>query len=376
MNIKSTQQQGQEAGSTSAGVAMVHAPLGEQLPHVLRAMVEGLHAGVLISNERQVIYSNPEISRLLGYGPDESLAGMLITDLVADGDQQLALQRRKAVVAGRRIPTGWLKLKGKDGELVQMMPKLSCVILNGQPHFITAVHRASDHHLLEIQARKARAGYERLLATELDKQQSAIARELHDSLGSELTGISLMLGSLKGLVPDDAVLSVRLDNVMGQLQGAIEMTRGLARGLMPVDTYAGGFGHAMERLASDWTLLKGVPCEFRMSGPFDDVPAETGVHLYRIAQEGIVNALRHGKATRIRLKLTDRRPDLMLEIEDNGIGFGASIISAGMGVRSMMARAESIGGRIEFSPGRRSGSCVKVIWPADRFAPNLRLPHD
>ena len=376
MNTTSTQLQGQEAGIASASVVMAHAALGEQVPHMLRAMVEGLHTGVLISNERQVIYSNPEISRLLGYGPGESLAGMLISDLVADGDQQLALQRRKAVVAGRRVPTGWLKLKGKDGELVQMMPKLSCVIVNGQPHFITAVHRASDHHLLEIQARKARAAYERLLVTELEKQQSAIACELHDSLGSELAGISLMLGSLKGLVSDDAVLSTRLDHVLGQLQGAIEITRGLAHGLMPVDTYAGGFWHAMERLASDWTLLKGVPCEFRMSGQFDDVSAETGIHLYRIAQEAIVNALRHGKATRIRLKLSDRRPDLILEIEDNGIGFGARIIGAGMGVRSMMARAESIGGRIEFSPGRRSGSCVKVIWPADRSARPIRFRHE
>jgi PAS domain S-box-containing protein len=376
MNIKSTQQQGQEAGTASASVAMAHAPLGEQVPHMLRAMIEGIHTGVLISNERQVIYANPEIGRLLGYGPDETLAGMLITDLVADSDQLLALQRRKAVVAGRRVPTGWLKLKGKDGELVQMMPKLSCVFLNGQPHFITAVHRASDHDLIDIQMRKARAAYQRLLVAELEKQQSTIARELHDALGSELTGISLMLSSLKGLVPDDVGLSASVDKVLGQLRGAIEMTRSLAYGLMPVDTYAGGFWHAMERLASDWTLVKGVPCEFKMDGQFEHVPTETGIHLYRIAQEAIVNALRHGKATRIRLTLTDRTPELMLEIEDNGTGFGAGIISAGMGIRSMTAHAETIGGRIEFSPVWPSGSSVKVIWPADRFAHNHRLPHD
>jgi PAS domain S-box-containing protein len=351
---------------------MVRPPQSPQVPHMLRAVIEGIHTGVLISNDRYVIYSNPEINRLLGYAPDDALAGMPITDLVADGDQLLALQRRKAATAGRRVPEGWVKLKAKNGEPVQMMLRLSCVVLAGRPYFITAAIRVSDSHRFERQARAAGAGYQQLLVAELEKQQSAIARELHDSLGSELTGISLMLGGLKSLAPGDAALCAGLDNALGQLQVAIEMTRGLACGLMPVDAYAGDFWRALERLADEWTFVKGLPCEFSMVGEFGHVPAGTGTHLYRIAQEAIANALRHGKATRIRLRLAERGPDLTLDIEDNGAGFGDGAAGAGMGLGSMKARAASIGGCIEFLPVWPHGHCVTVVWRAEPAAPKNR----
>lgn len=383
MMNKKKQQRPQKAG---AGTANHSSPppaasfQDEQLPQLLQAMIEGIQAGVMISDDLGVLYTNPEFGRLLGYGSGETLEGMQVVDLIAEGDLPLAMQRRKAVAAGRRIPTGWVKFKDKSGEPVQMMQSLSRMFWRGQWYFTTAVNRASDQDLLSIQIRKTRARYERLLVAELEKQQSAIARELHDSLGSELAGISLMLGGLKAFRPEDAALLARLDGVLDQLEAAVEITRSLARGLMPVDTHAGAFWRALEKLASDWTLLKGVPCEFRMYGEFDHVPAETGTHLYRIAQEAIANALRHGKATLIRLRLTDIVPDLMLEIEDNGAGFHAAITSAmhsgGVGLRSMMARAKTIGGHIEFSSVQPVGSCVRVIWPSDPSVRSIRFEHD
>lgn len=340
----------------------------QQSQHMLRTMVEGIRTGVVISNDERVIYANPEFVRLLGYGPDDTLEGRLVAELIADSDRLLAAQRRKAVAAGRRLPTGWVKLKARGGAPVQMMLNESQVFWNGQPHFITAANRASDQDLLDIQVRKTRASYERLLVKELEQQQAAIARELHDSLGSELTGMSLMLGGIKAMRPGDSALSERLDQVQRQLQTAIEMTRGLARGLMPVDSHDGSFWRALEHLASDWTLLKGVPCEFSMTGRFDHVQAETGTHLYRITQEAIANALRHGKATALRLRLSEIPSELMLEIEDNGSGFEAGVIDAvhgsGLGVRSMMARARAIGGRIELVAVPPHGSCIRVTWPA------------
>ena len=357
--------------TTSAPEPTPQTAMQQQL---LQAMVEGIKTGVVICNDTVVIYANPELGRLLGYGEEESLAGMAISDLVADSDQLLAAQRRKAVAAGRRIPTGWIKFKGKGGVLVQMMPNLSRVFWNGQPHFIIAANRASDQDLLEIQVRKTRARYERLLVTELERRQADMARELHDSLGSELAGMALMLGSLKGLRAQDAELHVRLDQVLAQLQVAVDLTRGMARGLMPVDGHEGSFWRALERLAADWTVLKGVPCEFSMQGDFNFVTAETGTHLYRIAQEAITNALRHGEATRMKLSLLPVEAELMLEIEDNGTGFDPALFNAvsgsdaagqgGVGIRSMMARARTIGGSIEFSPVVPQGSRIRVFWPA------------
>lgn len=334
---------------------------------LLRTMVEGIKTGVIICDDVAVIYANPEFGRLLGYTENESLEGMAIVELVAESDQRLAAQRRKAVAAGRQVPTGWIKFRGKGDVLVQMMPNLSRVFWNGQPHFIAAANRASDQDLLDIQVRKTRARYERLLVAELEKRQADMARELHDSLGSELAGMSLMLGGIKTIRPEDADLRERVDRVLGQLEKAVDITRGMARGLMPVDPHVGGFWRALERLASDWTLLRGVPCEFTLQGNFDHVPADTGTHLYRIAQEAIANALRHGRADQLHILLNEREGEMVMEVEDNGSGFDLLIVNAvehrGLGIQSMMARARTIGGRIEFPVRDGGGSCVRVIWP-------------
>jgi PAS domain S-box-containing protein len=335
---------------------------------LLQAMVEGINTGVIIFDDEVVIYANPEFGRLLGYADDESLVGMAIVDLVAESDQLLAAQRRKAVASGRRIPTGWIKFKAKGGAPVQMMPNLSRVFWNGQPHFITAANRASDQDLLDIQIRKTRARYERLLVAELEKQQADMARELHDSLGSELAGVSLMLGGIKALRPADPELLNLLDQTLSQLQKAVDATRAMARGLMPVDAHAGGFWRALERLANDWTLLKGVPCEFSMQGDFEHVPPDAGTHVYRIVQEAIANALRHGEATRIALALGENEGEFSVGISDNGKGFDLDVVNAvqhaGLGIRSMLARARTIGGRVEFLSSPPTGSEVRVCWPA------------
>lgn len=339
---------------------------------MLRAMIEGIETGVIVFNDQKVIYANPEFGRMLDYAADESLEGMLITDLIADSDQQAAAARRKAVSRGQRIPSAWVKLKTKGGGLVQTTLTLDSVFWNGQPHFIKAVTRRSEQELQEMQARKTGSHYERFLVAELEKQQTNMARELHDGLGSELAVAVMMLASIKTLRPDDTELAVKIEKVMSQVKVAVEMTRGLARGLMPVDAHAGGFLRAMDALACDWSDLQGLHCKFDVQGSFESVSAETGTHVYRIAQEAMTNAVRHGGASRVQLTLSQQQADardMVLEIEDNGSGFDTTSAhtapQGGVGIRSMIARARTIGGHIEFLAAHPTGSCIRVVWPCN-----------
>lgn len=341
---------------------------------LLRAMIEGMETGVMVFDDQKVIYANPEFVRMLGYEAGKSLEGMPINGLIADSDQQAAAERRKAVSGGQRIPSAWVQLKAKGGGLVETTLSMDRVFWNGQAHFITALTRRSGQEGQDMQQRKTASRYERFLVAELEKQQSDMARELHDGLGSELAVAVLMLGSIKALRPGDTELAEKIDQAMGQVKVAVEMTRGLARGLMPVDAHAGGFLRAMDALACDWSDVQGLQCEFEVQGSFESVSAETGTHVYRIAQEAMTNAVRHGRASRVRLTLsqqhTDESHDMVLEIKDNGSGFdttGAHAVQqGGVGIRSMIARARTIGGHVEFLPGRPTGSCIRVVWPGRR----------
>lgn len=339
---------------------------------LLRAMIEGIETGVMVFNDLKVIYANPEFGRILDYAADESLEGVLITDLIADSDQQAAAERRKAVSNGQRIPSAWVKLKAKGGGLVQTTLSLDRVFWNGQPHFITALTRRSEQELQAMQVRKTGSRYERFLVAELEKQQAHMARELHDGLGSELAVAVMMLANIKTFRPDDAELAAKIEKVMSQVKVAVEMTRGLARGLMPVDAHAGGFLRAMDSLACDWSDVPGLCCEFNVQGSFESVSAEIGTHVYRIAQEAMTNAVRHGGASLVQLTLSQKQADgrdMVLEIEDNGSGFDTTgthtAPQGGVGIRSMIARARTIGGHIEFLAAHPTGSCIRVVWPCN-----------
>ena len=108
---------------------------------------------------------------------------------------------------------------------------------------------------------------------------------------------------------------------MNGLQDAITRTREMARGLSPVDRDEGGLEAALEELAASTARLTGVTCSFLCDEPTLVRDNELAVHLFRIAQEAINNALRHGRAKTIIIALEASHGELVLRVSDDGIGF-------------------------------------------------------
>ncbi len=344
---------------------------------MLQGIIEGIETGIMINDGSHVVYMNAGFRRLLGYGESHELGSLNIDDVIAAEDRPFTLQRRNIVAAGGRVPLGWIKLVTRTGEQVQTALSLSRIFLGDVPHYIATANRLSEQDMLDVQIRTTQARFERLLVSELEKQQAHIARELHDSLGSELAGVSLMVGSLKTMSPRNTRLQGAVAKVQMQVQSAAGITRALARGLMPVDTHPGAFWNAMEQMASNLSTLRGVPCALAIEGQDIDIPVEVRNHLYRIAQEAITNALRHGKAQHIEIRFGETGDRRYMEVEADGETFDARAAMAakeqgmapgetpvkGIGMRSIMARAKTIGGTVEFGARSMAGSCVTVYWP-------------
>jgi signal transduction histidine kinase len=140
----------------------------------------------------------------------------------------------------------------------------------------------------------------------------------------------------------------------GLLEKALAHTRGLARGLHPVAPEQGGFAKALETLAAQSGELFRVKCVFECeeAPPIDDEAIST--HLYRIAQEAVSNAVKHGAAKKVRIQLTRAA----LTITDDGSGLREPLQSEGMGMRIMRYRAEMAGGTLSVRNGRRKGVIV------------------
>ncbi|RYX91647.1 MAG: PAS domain S-box protein [Comamonadaceae bacterium] len=353
------------AKDIGAEIEMRHAASRQQ--QMLQAMIDGIETGILINDGHHVIFMNAMFRRLLGYGADQDLGFLSLDDLVAPEDRQAAAQRRQIVGAGGRVPMGWMNLLNRRGEIVQMALSTSRISLGNRLHYISTANQLSEQQMLDVRIRNTQARFERLLVSELEKQQAHIARELHDSLGSELAAVSLMVGGLQSITTRNTRLAQGLVRVQQQVQSAAGITRLLARGLMPVDDHPGALWNALEQLSSSTSALRGVSCELKLEGQDTGIAAEARNHLYRIAQEAITNALRHGKPSRIEIRVFEVDERCCMEIEADGNGFDAAAMTGpghtGIGLRSIMARAKTIGGSVEFTPKNMGGSCVSVYWP-------------
>ncbi|MES2192089.1 MAG: PAS domain S-box protein [Pseudomonadota bacterium] len=331
----------------------------------LEAMVEGIDIGVMVSDHDRIIYMNASLRRMLGYGP-ENLEGKVVSNLYTPEGYAQKLLRRQSLQSGIVLPVELSDMRRKDGSTLRMTLNTSLVIWNGSPHYITTGTPLSEQEMFEAQIRASQSRFERVLISELEAQQAHIARELHDSLGSELAGLSLMLGGAKSAATAQAPhMAHYFDLALEQVKMAVEVSRGLARGLTPVGETPDGLWRALQRLADDYQMIRGVSCDFSIQGEVNAIPTDVGNHLYRIAQEAMANAVRHGKATHLKVVLRKNGTLHSMSVSDNGSGFKGQPKSDGngLGMRSMMARARFIGGKIQYDTQRQHGTQVTVQWP-------------
>ena len=192
----------------------------------------------------------------------------------------------------------------------------------------------------------SRRGLERWLLTISDEEQQRIGADLHDGLGQQLTGLSCLAAALRDRLARTLPAEAAQADVIATLANeSVAQSRALARGLCPVQLENAGLLVALGELAAQAQTLHGVQCRFEVKGTPPACDHLTSLHLYRITQEAIHNAVRHGQARHIRIVLFSRRHQHRLTIADDGGGFDAAARrqSPGAGLRLMGYRATLIG---------------------------------
>jgi signal transduction histidine kinase len=198
-----------------------------------------------------------------------------------------------------------------------------------------------------------------------EREQRRIGRDLHDSLCQHFTGTALACRVLEEkLAARSLPEALQMENIVNLVEDGIGMARSLARGISPVEMEVEGLVAAFQVLATNISKLANVRCVFENDSPVLIRDAATATHLYRITQEAVTNAMRHGKAGRIDISLTNRNGEIMLSIEDDGVGLPDSWgTSPGLGTRIMAHRASMIGGRFSIEPNATGGTLVRCSVP-------------
>ena len=206
---------------------------------------------------------------------------------------------------------------------------------------------------------------EQRLLTISDAEQQRIGADLHDGLGQQLTGMACLAAALRDRLKKAAPDEVENADLIARLASdSVSQTRALARGLCPVQLEKASFASAIEDLTYQAQLLHGIDCRFRMEGPPPNCDHLSAVHLYRITQEAIHNAVRHGHARQVFVTLTTRDREHRLVIRDDGRGFqvDAPGTASGAGLRLMNYRANMIGGTFSIESSPERGTQVSVLF--------------
>jgi signal transduction histidine kinase len=225
----------------------------------------------------------------------------------------------------------------------------------------TLLSRYRESERARREAVEREADLRRSMLRDIEEQQRHFGRELHDGVCQLLSGTSLAIESLasrlESKLPAEAT-AVR--EIEGFIRKALAEGRDLAHGAFPVQMGSEGLPVALAELASMGDrMAEGVRVTFSQRGPTETVSPEIAMHLYRIAQEAMGNALRHAGARNVNIVLSSDARGLSVEVADDGSGIGSGSKSGpGIGLRTMAYRAAQIGARLEFLTRDRGGTRV------------------
>jgi len=320
----------------------------------LRAVVDTAVDGVLVLDAGgTILMLNPACERMFGYPPGEMTGRNIETVMpsplyTANGDpwnKDGPESRRPMVVTARAT-----NCCRRDRSTFPAEVSVGEVCSPGPPMFVSVIHDVSERRDLEA-----------ALLDAVGREQRRFGTDLHDGLGQELTGLSLLISALTSTArAAQSPHAADLERAYEVVRHSLQSCHTIARGLSPIGPTEGGLIGALRDLVS------------RLRGPLEPTvdisvsegsrlglsPAATD-HLYRIAQEALTNALKHANAHSIKVTLDVEPKRVRLEICDDGQGLKVPGQHArGLGLRTMQYRASVMGARFEIAPFGPSGTRV------------------
>jgi signal transduction histidine kinase len=216
-------------------------------------------------------------------------------------------------------------------------------------------------------AREARQAREEIVVAR-EEERRRLRRDLHDGVGPSLAAVALQVETARDLATDDPAAAVSLlDRLVPRLNAAVADVRALVHDLRPPTLDELGLASAVHELAGRLTTA-GTRVEVAVD-VLGELPAAVEVAAYRIAAEAVTNAVRHAGATRVEVRLHRGEHDLVVEVADDGRGLEEAVPetgradSTGLGLASMHARAEELGGTLTVTGGPASGTCLRAELP-------------
>jgi PAS domain S-box-containing protein len=236
---------------------------------------------------------------------------------------------------------------------------ISCAIRDITPRKRTADELRASHEQLQALMRRVQAVRE--------EERASLAREVHDELGQQLSGLKMDVAWLrKRLLPDQVEPADRLESMSRLLDTTIKTVRHIATELRPglLDDF--GLLAAMEWQLEEFGQRAGLTTQLKSNVPDLQLPLDTATAVFRVFQESLTNIARHAEATTVVVTVEVRESVLVLEIQDNGCGFDLDTVGQkrSLGLAGMRERVQAFAGALTIHSLPGQGTTVQVQIPS------------
>jgi PAS domain S-box-containing protein len=330
----------------------------EEQVRLVRGVVEQGFSAVLITDaalpDPRVVYINPAFADATGYARDKVIGHPLSTIASLSRVQQ---RLRDGLPQGTNFLEEISTYQTAQGERW------------GEWRVGPVQDRAgkNSHWLIIFRDITERKRLEKEILEISDQERRRLGQDLHDGLCQHLAGIELMSQVLEQkLASKSKSAATRVGEIARHVREAISQTRALARGLSPVTLESEGLASALQELAANTEKMFGIGCRVECAGKVTIPSNAAATHVYRIAQEAVSNAIKHGRASEIVIRLERSKNRVSLRVIDNGKGFPkVPADQKGMGLRIMQYRAGMIGASLVFEQNRSRGVTLACSVPMD-----------
>lgn len=299
---------------------------------------------MISADRRQILYVNPAYEKIWG----RTVESLMTTpdDLiqsVEEAERDEVIRLHEPLFHGSDGVQLEYRIRRPDG-LIRWIENRAFPVLdeNGKVYCIAGLARdVTDRKMLE-----------RELLNASENERRRIGRDLHDDLCQRLAAIKIRCELLAEAIRKgeraDAGKATELSSLIAE---ASALCRGVARTLVPVDLAGEGLMVALDRLVKTVEALHEVPCFFHCPHSVMVESTSASVHLYRITQEFLNNAMRHGKPTRVDVRLEQSGDSVHLEVLNDGLPFPEpDPLNHGMGLKILHFRADAIGATLRIQP--------------------------
>ncbi len=339
-------------------------------------LVEASLTGIFLLRDGRIRFANRKLAEILGC-PREDLAAVAFADLLDPGDRERVEGGLRECLAGAARPVALeARVRTRTGETRWVALLASRVPYRGRPsllgNLLDITPRKQVEEALSASERNLRQLSAQLLRAQ-EEERARIARDLHDSIGQSLSAVKFAVESVlpeMGRVAGEAEMR-SLRAVVPRVQETVEEVRRISMALRP-------------SILDDLGLVATIRWHLRQFGALHpelqvtvetdgldeaEVPEERKIVVFRILQEALNNAAKHGGAGHVRVGLATAGGRLELEVEDDGCGFDAAAVARrpaaqrGLGLSSMRERAELSGGALTVTSRAEDGTSVRAAWP-------------